>query len=64
VLPTEALRSIYLLIFPLDVPTLLVMEFGIAACNSLFPLWVFRDFPGVACSSRGGSWARDLPGEA
>jgi hypothetical protein len=37
VLPTEALRSIYLLIFPLDVPTLLAMEFGIAACNSLFP---------------------------
>jgi hypothetical protein len=33
VLPTEALRSIYLLIFPLDVSTLLAMEFGIAACN-------------------------------
>jgi hypothetical protein len=30
-LPTEALRSTYLLFFPLDVPTLLAMELGVAA---------------------------------
>jgi hypothetical protein len=33
VLSTEALRSTYLLIFPLDVPTLLAVENCVAACG-------------------------------
>jgi hypothetical protein len=36
VLSTEALHSTYLLVFPLDVPTLLAVENGMAACGFSF----------------------------
>jgi hypothetical protein len=44
VISTEALRSTYLLIFPLDVPTLLAVENGVAACGLFVS---FRCAPGL-----------------